>query len=164
MSGTASAPSLAQDDTSPRSPLTLFLVPLTFLFRLRVYREPGPEVIPQNHAHVDSPERVGLDHHLPCSERLGHIVRSGGIAPAHDDPGGIGDGIGVAEEHHIQPLTTEHSGGGSGRALPAGSVQYLHRDPAFGCGYREGMGRVLLPLGGAKQESDPPDQKNEPAD
>jgi hypothetical protein len=144
------------------SSLTLFSFRLRF--HLRVYRQPRSEVISQNHAHVDPSEGVSLDYHFPCPERLRHIVAPGWIAPAHDDLGGVGDRVRVAEEHYVEPLAAEHPGGGAGRALPTGPIQDFHHHPALRCRDCECVGRVHLPLGGAKQKTDSAAQEDEHAD
>ena len=78
---------------------------------------------------VHPPERVGLDHHLPRSQRPSHVAGPARIAPAHEDPGRIRQRIGVAEKHHVQSLTPQHPGGGPGRSLPPGPVQHLDLHP-----------------------------------
>jgi len=91
-----------------------------------------PEVLSQNHTHIHPPKRVGFDYHLPRPQRGSDVARALRVSPAHDDLGGIGQRIGVAEKDHIKAMAPEHPGGGTRRALSPGSVQHLNLHPALG--------------------------------
>ena len=115
-------------------------------------RQPGPKVIAEDDAHVHPAEGIGLDHHLPRAECLGHVTGLIWISPPHDDPGRIRHRIRVAQKHHVQPLPAEHSGCRASGTLPAAPVQHLDLHSTGRRGHRKRMRRLRLGPGPEETE------------
>ena len=94
-----------------------------------MHSESGSEVVSQNHAHIHPPERVGLGDDLPRPEHAQYRGGPPGVAPANDDAGQRLRRIGVTEKDHVNTLGAQHSGSGSGDALPPGPIQDLDHEP-----------------------------------
>lgn len=122
-------------------------------------RQPGPKVIAEDDAHVHPAEGIGLDHHLPRAECLGHVARLIRISPPHDDPGGICHRIRVTQKHHVQSLAAEHPGGRASGALPTAPVQHLDLHFAVGRGHRDCVRGPRLGSRPKETESRPEDHE-----
>ena len=92
---------------------------------------PRPKIVPQNHAHIHPPERVGLDPHRTHPERGRYVPGPRRVTAASYNQRGFSQRIGVTEKHHVQFLPAEHPGGCSGSTLSPGAVQHLDRDAAM---------------------------------
>jgi hypothetical protein len=104
----------------------------------------GSEVFPQDHADVYPPERVRLDHDLPCPEHRRDVTRALRVAPARYDPGSAGGRVGVSQEYHVNSLAAQHPRSGAGCSLAARAVQHLDGDASLDYRDRISLGRDLL--------------------
>ena len=107
---------------------------------------PVSKVETQNHAHIHSPQGIGLDHDAPESQRRLHIATPRRISSPHDDAGGVGRGVGVSEVHDIQPVPPQSPGRRPGDAGPGGSIEDFDDHPAIRRRHRVGVAARVLPL------------------
>ncbi len=66
--------------------------------------EAGPKIVTQNDAHIDPPERVGLDHDFPGAEHCGYCAGPLRITPPNDDSSQARRGICVTEKDDVDAV------------------------------------------------------------
>jgi hypothetical protein len=116
-----------------------------------VHLQPRLEILPQHHAHIYPPQRITIEHDAAYAKPSTHCCSAGWVPSTNEDLSGVDQTIGVSEEHHIQPLLSEHAGSHASGARPAGAVQDLDQDAAVGGRYCVGMTHGLFRPGRLKQ-------------
>ena len=64
----------------------------------------------------------------PCPERLHHVLAPSRITAPDEYTGRVGSGVGVSEEHDVDPPLPQDASGDPRESLPFRSVQYFHGD------------------------------------
>ena len=65
-----------------------------------------PEIVAQDHAYIYSTKGIGLNDDPPGPEHGDNVAGPFGVAPADDYPSPRFGRIGIAEEDHIEALTS----------------------------------------------------------
>jgi hypothetical protein len=105
--------------------------------------QPRSKIVAEDDAYIYPPKGIGLHQHRTDAERSSDVAGPGRVTATSHYQGGINQRIGIPQEHHVEFLPSEHSGGRASGSLTPGAVQHFDRDATCrgelemsGCSFR----------------------------